>query len=112
MNCPKTGKVMHAEIKIGDSIVMLSDAFQEFGCMARSCQAYIYVEDADKMFSQAVKAGAKPVQPMQDMFWGDRCGSLEDPFGQRWSVATHKEDLTPEQCAARAEEFFMAGASR
>lgn len=104
------GKLMHAEIQIGNSIVMLVDEMQ----FARSPQSlggspvtiHLYVEDADGWFGRAVKAGAKPSMPIMDAFWGDRYGKVTDPFGHEWSIATHKEDLTPEQIQKNAEAFF------
>jgi PhnB protein len=95
------GLVFHARFKIGDSFIMLSDEFPPSqGCgMAApqfsnspSVAIHLYVEDVDSVFNQAVKAGAKAVMPVEDMFWGDRYGQLDDPFGHRWSIATHKED--------------------
>lgn len=105
---PDGKKVMHAEMQIGDSIVMLSDEFPEMG--GHSPQAlngspvgiFLYVDDVDAVFNRAVAAGAKPEMPVQDMFWGDRYGKFTDPFGHRWSVATHKEDLSPEEIGRRA----------
>jgi len=96
-------KIMHAELQIGDSIVMLSDEFPEMG--ARSPEAlggtpgslFLYVDDVDRVFARAVEAGGVAQVPVQDMFWGDRFGSLVDPFGHVWGIATHKKDLTPEQ---------------
>jgi uncharacterized glyoxalase superfamily protein PhnB len=97
------GKIMHAQMRIGDSLFMLADDFPDSGCVGplalKNTPVYIhlYVEDADAVFDRAVEAGAKPVMPMADMFWGDRYGQIEDPFGHRWSIATHKRDMTPEQ---------------
>lgn len=102
MNGPD-GKVMHAELRIGDSIVMLADEFPEMGSMsplstgAAGMGLHIYVEDVDSAFDRAVKAGAKVEMPVSDMFWGDRYGKLADPFGHKWSIATHKADLTMEE---------------
>jgi uncharacterized glyoxalase superfamily protein PhnB len=82
---------------------MLADDFPDFGCVGpltlKNTPVYIhlYVEDVDAVYAQAVEAGAKPVMPVADMFWGDRYGQIEDPFGHRWSIATHKRDMTPEQ---------------
>lgn len=107
------GKVMHATFKIGDSIIMLSDEFpppQSCGMVAPpsakglSMMLHLYVEDVDTSFNRAVKAGAKTIRPVEDTFWGDRYGQLEDPFGHRWSISTHKEDLEPEEIAERAKE--------
>jgi len=102
----------HAELKIGDSIVMLSEESPEMGCHSPASlqgttgSLFVYVPDVDAAFARAVKAGAKPVVPVSDMFWGDRHGALVDPFGHRWSLATHKEDLTPEQISQRARAAF------
>lgn len=97
------GKIMHAMIRIGDSPVMLVDEFPEWGSLGpKSLKGspvtlHLYVQDVDATVAQAVAAGAKITMPVADMFWGDRYGKLEDPFGHQWSVATHKQDLTPEQ---------------
>jgi len=93
------GKVMHAELQIGDSIIMLSDEFPEFG--AKSPEAlngspmglHIYIENVDAAFDRAVKAGAHVEMPVAEQFWGDRYGRLRDPFGHKWSIATHTRDL-------------------
>jgi PhnB protein len=102
------GRISHAEIKIGDSHVMLADEFPEIG--ARSPQSLggspvsllLYVEDVDRVVSQAVAAGAKVLRPVQDKFYGDRMGSLVDPFGHQWHIATHEEDVSPEETLKRA----------
>ena len=97
------GKLMHAEVKIGDTIVMLGDEAPEMGSPSPQAlngspvSLMLYVKDVDAVFARAVAAGAKPVMPPADMFWGDRYGALTDPFGHRWSIATHKADLTPKQ---------------
>jgi len=97
------GKVMHAELIIGDSIVMLADEFPEFGSMSplstggSGMGLHIYVEDVDSAFDRAVGAGATIDMPVADMFWGDRYGKLSDPFGHKWSIATHKRDLSMEE---------------
>ena len=97
------GKLMHAEVKIGDTIVMLGDEAPEMGSPSPQAlngspvSLMLYVKDVDAVFARAVAAGAKPVMPPADMFWGDRYGALTDPFGHRWSIATHKADLTPRQ---------------
>ena len=121
MNGPD-GKVMHAEIKIGNSICMLGEENPQMGCQSpvtlkgTPISLYLYVENVDAAFNQAVKAGAKVEMPVADMFWGDRFGQVSDPSGHRWSLATHKEDLTPEQVGQRAQKFFAenakAGAQR
>jgi PhnB protein len=97
------GKLMHAEVRIGDSIVMLGDESPEMGSPSPQTlngspvALMLYVKDVDAVFARAVAAGAKPVMPPADMFWGDRYGQVSDPFGHRWSIATHKADLTPKQ---------------
>jgi PhnB protein len=109
MNGPD-GKIGHAEIRIGDSVIMLGDEMPGMG--ARSPQSLggttggimLYVEDVDRVFSQAVAAGAQAEAPVADMFWGDRYGRLKDPFGHSWSVATHKEDVAPAEMAKRMQE--------
>ena len=95
------GKVMHAEIRIGDSLVMLSDAVQE---PARPSNLFLYVEKVDKTFAKAVKAGAKVVSPVEDTFWGDRWGRVEDPLGNRWSIATRVEDVSPKKLKKRMKK--------
>ena len=105
---PDGKSVMHAELKIGDSMVMLSDEFPQMG--SRSPQTlggttaaiFLYVPDVDAAFKRAVDAGAKAIMPPTDMFWGDRFGKLVDPFGHEWAMATHKEDLSPEEVQKRA----------
>jgi PhnB protein len=102
------GKIGHAEIKIGESPIMLADESPDVG--ARSPQSIggspvsimLYVEDVDRIFSQAVAAGAKVKRPVADQFYGDRTGGIEDPFGHLWYIATHKEDVSPEEMRKRA----------
>ena len=104
------GKIVHAELKIGDAMIMLSDEMP--GAGARSPQSlggttggiFLYVENVDTVFNQAASAGAKVDMPLADMFWGDRYGKLTDPFGHSWSLATHKEDVAPEEMKKRAKE--------
>ena len=109
---PDGTHLMHAEIEIGNSKVMLSDESPEMGCRAPASvggvtsSLYVYVEDVDKAFRQAVEAGAKALMPPADMFWGDRFGQVEDPSGHRWGLATHTEDPTPEEMARRQKEFY------
>jgi PhnB protein len=93
------GSIGHAELKIGDSILMLASGGAEWpGTASLTC---LYVEDCDAVFTRAVEAGATVIEPLQDKFYGDRAGSVKDPFGQRWSIMTHKEDLTPEEVRTR-----------
>ena len=109
------GEIGHAEIKIGDSPIMLADPCEEGGFRnpqslgGSSVGLHVYVEDVDALFVQAVDAGAKAVRPVQDQFYGDRTGTLEDPFGHVWFLATHKEELTPEEINRRAEALFKQG---
>jgi uncharacterized glyoxalase superfamily protein PhnB len=107
------GRIAHAEIQIGDSIVYLADAFPGMSPSPRKLKGspvtiHLYVPDADATFGQAVKAGAKVKVPVMDMFWGDRYGQVVDPFGHVWSVATHTEDLSPEEMARRGEAAMAA----
>src|SRR4051812_28587057 len=94
------GKLMHSELRIGDSIVSVSDAFPEYGSVAPEADApvpvalLIYTEDADAFYTRAVEAGATGVNPPADQFHGDRAGSLRDPYGHRWMIATHIEDMS------------------
>ena len=110
--------VMHAELKIGDSRVMLSDEFPGSGCTSpqslggTTCQLFLYASDVDAAFQQALSAGATAVMPPADMFWGDRYGKLSDPFGHQWGLATHKEDVAPEDMKKRADAFFAQMAQR
>lgn len=106
------GTLAHAEIRIGDSQIMMCEENPSMG--AQSPQAlggspanlFLYVEDVDRAYQRAVDAGATATMPPQDMFWGDRYGKLVDPFGHEWSMATHVEDVTPEQMAERAQAAF------
>jgi uncharacterized glyoxalase superfamily protein PhnB len=105
------GLVLNAMLKIGDSMLLLSDIFPgaphksplEYG--GSPVTVHLFVNDVDAVWRQAVAAGARPTMPLGDQFWGDRYGQLVDPFGHEWSVATHKEDLTPKQREARAAEW-------
>ncbi|MDW0163784.1 MAG: VOC family protein [Nitrososphaeraceae archaeon] len=106
------GRVAHAELKLGDSIFMLSDEYPEMKCHSPNSiggspvSMYVYVEDVDELFNRAVSAGAKVLDPVKDQFWGDRHGRLEDPFGHLWSIATHKKDLSEEEMKRAAEAAF------
>lgn len=114
---PDGKSLMHARIKIGDSPLMLNDEFPEMGGLGplslggTPVTVHIYVEDVDTVFNQAVAAGAKVRMPLADMFWGDRYGVLTDPFGHNWSLAAHKEDLTPEELSKRAQAAFSGCAA-
>ena len=117
---PDGNGIMHAEIRIGDSIIFLSDERPGMECRGPQSLGgtpvalFLYVEDVDHVFNRAVSAGAKSEGPVSDMFWGDRCGQLTDPFGHKWTVATHTEDLTMEEIGKRAQGFFaqLAGQAR
>ena len=104
------GKVMHAELVIGDSTIMLADEFPEFGSLSpqsiggSGTGLHIYIEDVDSAFDRAVKAGATVEMPVADMFWGDRYGKLRDPFGHKWSIGTHKADLSMEEMKKGMDE--------
>jgi len=106
------GKIMHAELRIGDTLVMLSDEHPQAGCKAprslggSSASLMIYAGDVDKAFQRALDAGAKVRMPVADMFWGDRYGSLEDPFGHQWALATHVEDVSREEMIERGRKAF------
>jgi PhnB protein len=106
------GKLIHASIRIGDSAVMLVDEFPDWGqfgpksLKGSPLTIHLYVEDADATFKRAVAAGAKVTMPLEDTFWGDRYGVLEDPFGHHWSVATHLRDVTPEEIQQAAQKMF------
>jgi PhnB protein len=109
-----TGKVGHAEMRIGDSHFMLADEFPEMGAVSPKSQSghsislLVYLPDVDDAFRRAIAAGATEVRPVQDQFYGDRSGTLIDPFGHQWSLATHVADVTPEEMERRYAEL-MAG---
>ena len=106
------GKIIHAMIQIGDSFVMMSDEFPAMGCKSptsiggTAVTLHLYVEDADKIFNQAVEAGAKVTMPIMDAFWGDRFGTITDPYGHSWAIATHQKDVSPEEMKKAGEEYF------
>lgn len=108
------GKIMHAELRIGNSLIMLNDEMGG-GKSAKTLggtpiSLWVYVDDCDSLFNRAVAAGAQvapgPMGKLMDQFWGDRTGMFTDPHGYRWTIATHKEDLTPEEIQQRQEAFF------
>lgn len=106
------GVVMHADIRIGDSIVMLNDEFPDHGALGpprdrpSGVTIHLYVQDVDASYERATKAGAEVVMPIADMFWGDRYAVLRDPFGHAWSLATRVEEVPPEEMEARAAAAF------
>jgi len=109
------GRIGHAEITIGDSHIMLADEFPEMG--HRSPQSIggtgvslmVYLENVDEVFKRALAAGAEQLQPIKDQFYGDRSGTLRDPFGHEWTLSTHVEDIPPEEMRRRAEEYMQKG---
>jgi PhnB protein len=111
------GKIGHAEIQIGTSRVMLADEHPEMGALSprtiggSAGGLALYVEDVDARFQQAVAAGGKVLRPVADQFYGDRSGTIEDPFGHKWTLATHKEDVSPEEMHRRMEAFRKQNAS-
>ena len=112
MQGPDGNSIMHAELKIGDSIFMLAEESAEMKCHSPESiggspvSMYVYVRDVDAIFNQAVSAGATEMNPVKDQFYGDRSGYLRDPFGHLWSIATHKKDLSPEELRKAGETFF------
>jgi PhnB protein len=109
---PDGKSLVHAELKIGDSRLLLVDEFPEMDCRGPQSvggspvSIHMFVDDADAAFDRALSAGAEVRMPLADQFWGDRYGVLTDPFGHVWSIATHKEDLTAEQISKRAQAAF------
>ena len=106
------GRLGHGEIRLGDSLIMMADEFPEYGGKAPQTlggspvNIHLYVEDVDGFCKRAVAAGAKQLKPVTDQFYGDRSGQLEDPFGHLWWVATHKEDVAPEEMQKRVNAMF------
>jgi len=106
------GKISHAELKIGDSIIFLTEENPAMGCKSpqtlggTSGGFYLYVEDVDRAFQRAVDAGGKVTMPVTDMFWGDRFGSFVDPYGQTWSLSTHTQDMTEQETEEGAKAFY------
>jgi PhnB protein len=102
------GKIAHAELRIGDSLVMLADEAPQMGAQAPPAfggspvSLHLYVEDVDEVVARAIAAGATEIRPVADQFYGDRLGTLDDPFGHRWHVSTHIEDVSPEEIGRRA----------
>ena len=108
---PMGEKIGHAEIKIGDSFIMLADEFPDMGHLGPksrggpTCSLMLYVEDVDTAFPKAIAAGATEQRPVEDQFWGDRMGTLADPFGHQWSLATQVREVPPEKMQQRMDEF-------
>ena len=109
LDTPDKKKILHASLSIGGSAIMLADEFPDWGSVGPETLKgtpvviHLYVEDADSVFDQAVRAGATVTMPLQDMFWGDRYGQLRDPFGHSWSVATHVRDVSLEEMEQAAK---------
>ena len=109
---PDNKAVAHAELQIGDSKIMLTDEFPEMKCMSppsiggSPVYLYLYVENVDKTVNLALAEGGKSLDPVQDQFWGDRHGSIQDPFGHIWSISTHIKDLSEEEMKKAASEAF------
>lgn len=108
------GKVGHAELEIGDSVIMLADEAPEMDALSprtvggTPVSLMVYVEDVDAVFAKAIDAGARELQPVEDKFYGDRSGSFEDPFGHHWNVASHVEDIPPDEMEKRMAEATSA----
>jgi PhnB protein len=109
---PDGKSIMHAALQIGDSRIYLCDEFPGAGCRspkavgATTVSLHLYLADVDAAFQRAVTAGAQPCMPPADMFWGDRYAKVSDPFGHEWGLATHKEDVSPEEMGRRSQAFF------
>lgn len=112
------GKIGHAEIKIGDSIVFITDESPAMGTKSpqtlggTASNLYLYVEDVDSAFQRATSAGGKATMPVTDMFWGDRFGQFVDPYGHTWGLSTHTEDLSEQEIEKRAADFYAQMAQR
>jgi uncharacterized glyoxalase superfamily protein PhnB len=112
------GRIMNADLRIGDSVLLLNEEFPDMGAKSplslggSPVTVHIYVEDVDKLFKQAQAAGVKVVMPLMDMFWGDRYAQVVDPFGHTWSMSTHKEDLAPAEIEKRGRAAFERMAAR
>jgi PhnB protein len=107
-----SGRIGHAELKIGDGVVFLADEFPEMGVLSAESLGgspvtiHLYVKDVDKTAEKALAAGGKMLRPVEDQFYGDRAGKLQDPFGHVWWISTHKEEVSPEEMKARAAKLF------
>ena len=109
------GSIGHAELELGNSVIMLADEYPDIGFLSpariggTAVTLHAYVEDVDAVFDKALAAGAKELRPVENQFYGDRSGQFEDPFGHRWSIASHVEDVDPEEMARRAEQAASGG---
>ena len=106
------GKIGHAELSIGDGLIMISDEYPEMNVLSPKSiggspvTLAVYVEDVDAVFARAIEAGAEPMRPVEDQFYGDRSGQFRDPFGHQWSVSSHIEDVSPEEMQERAQKML------
>lgn len=112
IHMPDGKTVAHAAIRIGDSVIFLNDEFPDFGSLSpkgfggSAVTIHLYVPDVDNLFAQAVNAGARPTMPVEDTFWGDRYGTLEDPFGHKWSIGTRIKELSPQEIEEAARKMM------
>jgi uncharacterized glyoxalase superfamily protein PhnB len=112
------GEILHAELQIGDSKFFINDSMSKKPVpspgdgVSNPMYIHLYVPDADKIFNRAVAGGSRVDMPLQDMFWGDRYGKITDPFGQQWGIATHIEDVAPEEMKRRQDAFFVKAAGQ
>src|SRR5687767_1252899 len=102
------GKLMHAEVRIGDSVVMLSDAMPEMGNTPTTASLYIYADDCDAMYKRAVAAGGESTMEPADMFWGDRMAGIKDRWGNRWGISTRIKDMSPEEMKKAGQEWMAS----
>ncbi len=106
MECPESHKIMHACIQLGDSKLFLCDANPQMNCAPTVSSFYVYIGDVDATFKQAKQAGLTEAWPVQDMFWGDRTGTVKDNFGVSWTLATHVRDVSPEEMEEGRKQFI------
>ena len=104
---PSGKKVWHAAIRIGNSMIFVNDVFPEMGGGAQTASLWLYTENVDQAWKRAIDAGGKQTMPLGDMFWGDRLGALQDPFGNRWNLAQHMKDLSPEEMKEAQDAFVV-----
>jgi PhnB protein len=102
---PSGKKVWHASLRIGNSVIFVNDVFPEMGGGAQTASLWLYTDNVDQAWKRAVDAGGKTAMPLADMFWGDRLGQLVDPFGNKWNLAQHIKDMTPDEMKKAGDEF-------
>ncbi|MDB4970608.1 MAG: Glyoxalase/bleomycin resistance protein/dioxygenase [Myxococcales bacterium] len=105
---PSGQKIWHASMRIGDSTFFLNDTFPEMGATPQTASLWVYTDNVDQLFKRATDAGAKTVMPMMDQFWGDRTGTLLDPFGNRWTLGQHMKNLTDAEIKSAADAFIAS----